>query len=258
MKMWISMSVYSVMICSSVGWAADKPKDFSGQELTGGNFAKQRLEKANFEDAVLKQANFNEAVLTGANFQGVDLTNAEMKQAEMTGADFRGAILENTALFQAVLNEANLEKVDLSKVPLSGTKFRKANLRKLKGIGSVAFVDFSGADLRGADLVGMTIYSNTAMFRKAKYDSQTKWPKGFDVEASGAVLVVEEDEKPESEPKKPVGNPGTKNLQQEFAKLDLNEDGRLSGKEMRGLEELDKNKDGRVTLEEYVAGKQKE
>ncbi len=46
-----------------------------------------------------------------------------------------------------------------------------------------------------------------------------------------------------------------KNLEQEFAALDKNEDGRLPGKELRGQEAHDKNQDGRVTLEEFLAGR---
>ncbi len=265
MKTWICVWTLGVVaLCGSLVWAADKPEDHSGQDRTGASFIKKQLQKANFEEAVLVDADFSEAEAPGANFQGADLTRTEFRRADLTGADFRGAMLKETRFFQTILNEANLEKADFSSITLSGAKFKKANLRKLKGIASVAYVDFSGADLRGANLVGMTIYNNTAEFRKAKYDSQTRWPKGFDVEASGAVLDEEEekDEKPaqpeKDEPKKPGKNPADKKLEQEFVDLDANEDGRLSGKELRGLEAFDKNKDGRVTLEEFVAGRQKE
>ena len=46
-----------------------------------------------------------------------------------------------------------------------------------------------------------------------------------------------------------------KNLEEEFAALDKSEDGRLSGKEMGGLEAYDKNQDGCVPLEEFLAGR---
>lgn len=194
-----------VAISSSCLWAADKPLDFSGQDLPGRDFSKQSLVKANFEDAVLKKANFTEALATGANFQGADLTNAYFQQADLTGADFRGATLTiQTRFYLATLNEANLEKADLSLVRLSDVKLRKANLKKLKGIGTVENCDFSEADLRGANLVGMTI-DNASRFRMAKYDSQTRWPKGFDVAASGAILVEDAEEDAEVKPQPAPG-----------------------------------------------------
>jgi len=42
----------------------------------------------------------------------------------------------------------------------------------------------------------------------------------------------------------------------QFQKLDVNEDGRLSGKEMIGLEKLDSNGDGRITEQEFLEGYQ--
>ena len=39
-----------------------------------------------------------------------------------------------------------------------------------------------------------------------------------------------------------------------FQKLDKNEDGALSGKEMKGLEDKDSDKDGKVSLAEFLAG----
>lgn len=242
------------LAASSLSIVAASAQDYSGQDLTKRDFSNKTLTKANFEDSVLNHALFVDTKVTQANFQGADLTSTEFTRADLTGSDFRGATVQSTLFFQSTMNECNLEKIDFKNLGLSGVKLRKANLKKSKGFSTVIDVDFSEADLRGANLVNMSIIG-TVRFRKAKYDSETRWPKGFDVEESGAVLV-EEEEKPEEKPKpKQTTSKPAKNQEQEFSNLDTNEDGRLSGKEMKGLEELDKNKDGRVTLEEFLAGK---
>jgi hypothetical protein len=246
--------LFTMAMCCVVAIAADPPLDFSGQDLPGRNFRRHRLEKANFEEANLREALFEEAVVTGGNFQGADLSGANFSKADLTGADFRGARIATAILDRAILNGANLEKADLSRDVdgLMHVKLRKANLRNLKAISKVVNVDFSEADLRGANLVGLEMVAGPSRFRKAKYNSQTLWPKGFDLEAAGVVLVEDSEEEAEDKPK---AVPDTKSLEKEFAALDANQDGRLSGKEMRGLEALDANKDGRVSLEEFIAGK---
>ena len=52
-------------------------------------------------------------------------------------------------------------------------------------------------------------------------------------------------------------NPGETDAQ-EFSKLDENEDGRLSGSEAAAFKGYDANADGKVTLKEFLAGRQKE
>jgi len=255
---WLSLSL--ILACGSLVPAADKGPDFSGQDLPGKNFIKQSLDNANFEDAVLKTANFDGAIATRANFQGADLSYANFNNADLSNADFRGARFAYTKFFQATLNGANLEKADLS---LCGSGFshstlRKANLRNLKAMCPAYYSDLSEADLRGANLLAMKVIGNETRFRKAKYDSKTRWPKDFDIEASGAILVEEPDKSSDDELKPASGkNEPSKDFEKEFSALDINEDGRLSGKEMRGLEELDVNKDGKVTLEEFKAGMKK-
>ena len=47
---------------------------------------------------------------------------------------------------------------------------------------SLRGANLSGADLRGANMTG-------ADLRRAEYNSETKWPEGFDPVAAGAVLI---------------------------------------------------------------------
>jgi hypothetical protein len=257
---WLLMGVFVAATVQAM--AAEKGPDHSGKDLVGRDFTKQNLANATFEDSVCKGARFDSAILTNANFQGADLSGGTLANSDCTNADFRGALLINTSVYNATLNGANLEKQDLSQNGgVSYTKLRKANLRNLKAIGAVDEADFTEADLRGANLTGMKFVGGPSRFRKAKYDSKTRWPKGFDVEASGAILVEDEpektdDAKPKAEPKsEPRKEAPSKDLEKEFADLDSNEDGRLTGKEMKGLEDLDSNKDGRVSKEEFLAGK---
>ena len=60
----------------------------------------------------------------------------------------------------------------------------------------LSFVDLNGSDLTeadlsdarldNADLTGAILYS--ARLRGATYNAQTRWPKGFDPVAAGAIL----------------------------------------------------------------------
>jgi uncharacterized protein YjbI with pentapeptide repeats len=179
-----------ILLVSSISAGAEKGPDFSGQDLSLRNLSKMNLENANFEDAVCKQTNFDGGKLVGTNFQGANLTEASFANSDASNADFRGATLTRTAFFKATLDGANLENQDLSTNSLTMTRFHKANLRNLNGIGGVIDVDFSEADLRGANLTNMKVYGKT-QFREAKYDKKTRWPQGFDVKASGAILAEE-------------------------------------------------------------------
>jgi len=240
---------FAVALLVSFGAAAQAGEDFSGQDLAKRDLSNKQLEEANFEDAVLKEAKLERANLTKAVLKGADLSNANLAYVDATEADFRDARLYFTSFYQATLNKANFENCDFSMLNISYAKMREANLRNLKGIASILEIDFYKADLRGANLVGLSDASGRSNFRKAKYDKKTKWPKDFDVAASGAELVETEDA--------PSAVDVAKTLSKEFAKLDANEDGRLSGSEMKGLEAYDADKNGKITFDEFVEGKTK-
>jgi hypothetical protein len=80
----------------------------------------------------------------------------------LSGADLRGADLRG-----ADLREADLGGADLSEADLFGAYLSEANL--------------TGADLGGADLF-------KADLQGTRYNQDTRWPKGFDPAAAGAVL----------------------------------------------------------------------
>lgn len=169
-------------------------EDFKGKDLPKRDFSGRNLDEADFSDAKLFLANFKECKLNKARFNDADLTSASFSGAEAVGADFRDAILANASMQTADLSKADFRGQDLRMTSLQGSTLRGADLRKLKGLGDITRADFRDADLRGAVLLGAVDYGGTtARFRGAKYDKDTRWPKGFDVEGSGAVLVAAEE-----------------------------------------------------------------
>jgi len=107
-------------------------------------------------------ANLREADLLRA-----DLTRADLRGANLRGANLRGAYLEGANLHGAYLRWANLRVADL----------RGANLR---------VADLKGADLRGADLEGADL--READLARAKNNSNTQWPEGFDLTRTDADI----------------------------------------------------------------------
>lgn len=172
--------------------------DFVGKDIQKQDRSGQDLEDSDFTDAYCFLTNFRDARLSRSKFRDANLTAATLSGAEMKECDLRGATLTNSSFQGADLSKANLEGLDLTSVSFQGAKLRAAKLRKAKGFTDCTKADFREADLRGANMLGMKDYGGTtAKFTGAKYDKATRWPKGFDVEASGAVLVgAEEAETP--------------------------------------------------------------
>lgn len=169
-------------------------RDVSGQDWRGRDLRGEALDDANFEGTILSSARLDEATLRRANLRKADLWGARCYGTDFSGADLREANLKDVHFGQTKLVGANLEGQDLSVLwGLTDTSFRGANLRNLKGglHVTVTRCDFRKADLRGAHLAGPgTSYFSTCDFRGAVYDRRTRWPKGFDVDGSGAVRAA--------------------------------------------------------------------
>ncbi len=67
--------------------------DYSGQNLTGANFAGKDLSFVKFDNAILTKANFSNANLDHASFKGANLEGADLYSANLKETDFRGANL---------------------------------------------------------------------------------------------------------------------------------------------------------------------
>jgi hypothetical protein len=122
------------------------------------------------------------------NLSGVDLSWEKLPGISLYGSDLYGAKLAGTVLTNANLaGGVNLAHADLGRADLTG-----ANLR--------------GADLRGANL-------RDAILTDAVYDEATHFPKGFSLEASGAVRVEQTKPTDRSESQEALPQPqSTENL----------------------------------------------
>jgi uncharacterized protein YjbI with pentapeptide repeats len=231
----------------------EKPRvykhDFEGQDLTDRDFSKQNLDDANFADANLKNAKFERASLKNCNFQGAQIESTNLTYADMTGSDFRQARIYFPSIFGGNFNQADLSGIDLRGLSTAEMNFREAKLRGTKGFGQIYGSDFYKADLRGADLSSAVNLDRTN-FRKALVDQFTRWPKGFDTKDQGLDFVQTKPE--EQEIPKSKSSATQSRSEADFQKLDQNEDGVLSGTEMKGLQEQDANGDGEISLAEFL------
>jgi uncharacterized protein YjbI with pentapeptide repeats len=225
---------------------------FEGEDLSDRDFSKQNLDNTNFADTILTKANFEGASLKNCNFQGATLKHTNFRYTDMSGSDFRKCTIEYPSFDKVTFNGANFSGVDFSGTNTHEMKFRGANLRGAKGFNQSYKTDYYGADFRGTDFSAASLLNGTN-FRKVKYDQFTRWPKGFDVAAHGLEFIeTKEDDmdSPKVKPKK-GGDEG----EADFQKLDKNEDGVLSGAEMKGLNEKDTNEDGEISLSEFLSDK---
>jgi hypothetical protein len=119
-------------------------------------------------DLDLSGADLSEITTQDLHLAGARLTGARLRGAILVGADFRranliGAQMESAVLFDAKLNRARLQSAVLRGAHVEGADLRKANLYN-------------------TDLDGV------------RYDTCTRWPKGFDFVAAGAILVGAEND----------------------------------------------------------------
>jgi uncharacterized protein YjbI with pentapeptide repeats len=261
MRMILSTSLLGSMLLSCVFFTPvvaqeatkEKPRvykhDFEGQDLSDRDFSKQNLDDANFGDAVLKNTKFERASLKNCNFQGAKLEGTNLSYADLTGSDFRKSSFSWPSIYQAIFNGADLSGIDLNGLNTSEMKFREAKLRGTKGFNQIYGTDYYKADLRGADFSTAVLLDRTN-FRKAKVDQYTRWPKGFDVKDQGLEFVETKPE--EKDGPKTKSTTGNEKSEAEFKKLDRNEDGVLSGTEMKWLQERDANGDGEISMSEFL------
>ena len=225
--------------------AQDGP-DYHDKNLSGKGFKGENLNGANFQDAVLKGAMFCRAGLRAANFHDADITDACFDGADLIEADLTGAIINGSTYFEkADLSKAKLAGVDFRGARLLNTILKGADLRNAKGIS-----DLRNADLRQADLRGTNLGSIDDLFRMgginlkgAIYDSRTRWPRGFDVESSGAKLSEVPAErvpiKPESEPPRAAVKRGGVDAGATTARPPAERDHVVPGRNYRGKDLVD-------------------
>ncbi|MGH3761762.1 pentapeptide repeat-containing protein [Actinophytocola sp.] len=154
--------------------------DFSGADLSGGDFTGAWVSRSRMHDTTLRNtsfarahceaADFSQADLTGADFvkalgreshfwkarlRGANLTSAEFNRADFTEADLAGANLSGVLLTRSTFAHANLTGVTAEKTVLRNTILDSADVNGFTGtvIGPISVI-FRGQRslLDGADL----------------------------------------------------------------------------------------------------------
>lgn len=182
-----------------------KSESLSGINLSHSDLHNANLENTNLSEAKLISTNLRTANLQGANLQnavlqGADLSYANLKNANLSGVDLSktlltGAILNNTIIDEKTLFDcktyliwqivnqklsnknligidltgACLDYADLSEVNLSYAKLGylidQQSFRERSYCTSLRFVNFTGANLEYAELIGAKLVN--ANLRKA-------------------------------------------------------------------------------------------
>ncbi len=141
--------------------------------LSGADLHKAELGGADLIGADLSEAKLERVELDHAKLVGANLRKANLYWATLLSADLRGANLSEAHLKHAYLMGAELSQTDLSGANLSGACLSSADL----DISYLLTRSESEANLQGDNL------------RRVQYDSQTKWPIGFDPTSAGAIRV---------------------------------------------------------------------
>jgi WD40 repeat protein len=109
----------------------------------------------------------------------------QSNQRDFQGADLQEENLAWTDLSGINLSEANLQNVNLSAAILKNAILKQANLT----FANMSRVDLAGANLCGATLEGVNL--SDACLEGIVYDTQTQWPKGFDVSKLQKVDILQ-------------------------------------------------------------------
>lgn len=143
------------------------------------------LKGVDLRHAILKQAALNEANLTGADIHEADLHNVDLGAARLNGVILTRANLQRARLVSADLRQADLRGANLREADLSLTSLDEANLTGADLLGA----NLAGADLRGTDLQEAVLYR--AVLQGVRYNSRTRWPRGFDPYEAGMIFSEE-------------------------------------------------------------------
>lgn len=185
--------------------------NFSGANFTGSylsHIGLNPMESCLYPAEICSQ---DEPSQMSAIFRGANFTNAIIEGSDLRGGDFREAIFKGASLFLstydchtlwpaefnpgahgAVLRSQKCEgkeqhstqwtDIDLSYKKLRDLNLRNAVLNKVSLRGAqIRNVDFSETQFHDVDLTAALV------------DCQTKWPRGFDPVAKGAVLFTNGD-----------------------------------------------------------------
>ena len=202
--------------------------DMRNVNLSFAHLERAILEEVHLEGANLSYAHLERALLPWAHLEGANLKEACLEGALLSWARLEGALLERVRLEGAILEEVRLEGANLNKACLARADFSYAHLEGTDLLGAcleganllgahLEGTDLLGACLEGANLLGAhleganlngaclkganleSVYfdwnalRNEKLLDKSRYDGKTVFPKGFNPEEYGMILVDKED-----------------------------------------------------------------
>ncbi len=150
------------------------------ENLANADLKKVDLRGFDFFDVDLNGANLSKAKLRMAKLNGAKLINASLNGASLIWADLRWADLRGAILNGASLNGASLNGADLRGASLNGASLKWTKLRTL---GIVSLLS-----------LGRWIKPRETDLSEAIYNKNTIWPKGFNPNKAGAILVNDSDQ----------------------------------------------------------------
>ncbi len=181
----LSTLAISILLIASALPAFAQGKDFKDKDIKDKTFDGSALNAADFSEATLSSVMFRNVSAKEAKFTGALIKFFSVFDSDFTGSDFRET--QPTGLVETSdFSKVNMEGVKLN-VRFHRVKFKGANLKNTTGWSGIFDCDFAKADLRGANLRGVTV-DPSSNFRGAIYDKDTTWPEGFDPVAAGAKL----------------------------------------------------------------------
>jgi len=145
--------------------------DKDGKRIAVSNPPDKRI----FDNMVIRNAS-----LAGRELEIIHFDGSDLQGSDFSGADLYGAILMDSNFDYCVFRDADLRSAHMYKVSFRHADMRRAqfSLDQMGGSLVLTAVDFSGANLDGADFTG------------AIYDSDTVFPDGFNPEDRGLKLKI--------------------------------------------------------------------
>ncbi len=184
--------LFMVMLCLFIirqPWGLVKHlPNAKGADLSGMDLSHIYLEGCGYAGVTFEEANLSFADLSYASLSCCDLN---MHKANLQKANLSHAFLSIVNLTEADLKGANLNNAEIFETDFTGADLRGS----LLGFRALGRVTMGNTNLCGADLHDINNISGVYVWKGAKYNSATLWPKNFDPVKQGAVLIADENNK---------------------------------------------------------------
>jgi uncharacterized protein YjbI with pentapeptide repeats len=168
----------------NAGCDPDEPRtNLAGSRLPRATLVGALLCDAILDDALLRAADLRDAALEDATLTQADLTRAVLDGAAAGFAGFADARMSGASWLDGSAVGARFDRGDLSRSDLRGTNPRAARpVDPVRRLARLDGVDFTSADLTGADWFGATGL-DTAIW------SSTTCPDGTNSDGNGGTCV---------------------------------------------------------------------